>query len=60
MYYFSKIFPLISCAVVVGLCWYRDVNSDAVTSGVKKKFLYAGLELLIAVSAVSLLVDWLY
>jgi hypothetical protein len=60
MFYFSKIFPFISCAIVIGLCWHRDTNSDAVTFIFKKKYWYASLELLIAIVAVSWLFRWFY
>lgn len=36
MFYFSKMLPLISCAIVIGLCWHRDTNSEAVTFIFKK------------------------
>lgn len=30
MDFFSKIFPLFSCALAVGICWYREANSAVV------------------------------
>jgi len=60
MDFFSKIFPLFSCALAIGICWYREANSAVVTLSIKKKYWYAGFELLIALIIAAHLVKWLY
>lgn len=44
--------PLIACAIVIGLQWYRSGDGNETIYRIRKKYWYAGLEAIILAAAI--------
>jgi hypothetical protein len=53
---FQGLIPIVACATVVGLRWWRDNDIDATVYNIKKKHWYAILESALLIIAVILVV----
>lgn len=51
---FQWLIPLVACAIVIGIQWYRADDSNAVICRVKKKYWYAGFEGIMLAAAIGM------
>jgi hypothetical protein len=46
--------PLIACATVIGIHWYRTNDGNMTICQIKKKYWYAGLEVVFFAAAIAM------
>ncbi len=52
---FRGLVPIISCAIVLGIQWYRAIDVDTKIYQVKKKHWYAGFESIMLMAGIAVI-----